>query len=357
MTARGLAALAVLAAALAASLAGGREEAHPRRADMIAAAQYMAKAEALIAEERVALGYPIDLKTDPNRTGLIGLEVSDITTSVGDIAAKRTSANPDFAALTVRWFDELGLKAGDKIAVGASGSFPGIIVAVLSACAATGVEPLLIPSLGASEYGANIPGLTSVEMIDLLRRKGLFTYAPAAVSLGGEGDAGKSGFLFADSRSILSDIALASGYPLIQEPDVARSIARRLKIFREQGPVRAFVNIGGAEANYGTSPASLLFPNGLVRDISVRAFGPERGLVFEFAEQGIPVIHFLYIAGLAMKNGLPIDPVPLPLPGEGAVYSVRKPAELPALIGLAAAAGLLFFSYRPGLSPRRRRGA
>ncbi|OQX85874.1 hypothetical protein B6D60_07145, partial [candidate division KSB1 bacterium 4484_87] len=68
---------------------------------------------------------------DPNRTNLVGREYSPITTTLGDLIAKRTATNPDFAALLVRWFHELNLSPGDVIAVGSSGSFPSLTLATL----------------------------------------------------------------------------------------------------------------------------------------------------------------------------------------------------------------------------------
>ncbi|MFQ6039072.1 MAG: hypothetical protein ACE5LV_10715, partial [Candidatus Aminicenantales bacterium] len=47
---------------------------------------------------------------------------------------------------------------------------------------------------------------------------------------------------------------------------------------------------------------------------------PDQGLIYAMAARGIPVIHLLYIRGLAKKYGLEWDPVPLPEPGEGALY-------------------------------------
>jgi poly-gamma-glutamate system protein len=41
----------------------------------------------------------------------------------------------------------------------------------------------------------------------------------------------------------------------------------------------------------------------------------ERGVLFEMAAQDIPCIHLLFIKGLAMKYGLPWDPIPLPKSG------------------------------------------
>jgi len=38
-------------------------------------------------------------------------------------------------------------------------------------------------------------------------------------------------------------------------------------------------------------------------------------LARELAARGVPVVHLLYVKGLARENGLPFDPVPFPLPG------------------------------------------
>jgi poly-gamma-glutamate system protein len=161
---------------------------HPAAETMRAAAQRMARAEHAVAEKRRSLGITIDPALDPYRTGLIGVETNMLTTTIGDIVAKRTTTNTAFAALVVRYFYELGLKPGDRIAVGSSGSFPGILLAVLSACAETGVEPVVITSIGASEYGANIEGLSNAEMMAACREAGVLPYMPAAISPGADGD-------------------------------------------------------------------------------------------------------------------------------------------------------------------------
>ena len=76
--------------------------------------------------------------------------------------------------------------------------------------------------------------------------------------------------------------------------------------------MRCFVNVGGATANYGDTEASLVVPNGLVLKLPSLPASPSRGLVFEFAARGVPVVHLLYVKGLARENGLPFDPVPFP---------------------------------------------
>lgn len=54
---------------------------------------------------------------------MIGDEYTPITTSLGSEEAKRTTANPDMAALLVQMLTEAGVKSGDTIGAGLFG-FP-----------------------------------------------------------------------------------------------------------------------------------------------------------------------------------------------------------------------------------------
>ena len=98
----------------------------------------------------------------------------------------------------------------------------------------------------------------------------------------------------------------------------------RLQIFDAEAggrPVRCFVNVGGATANFGDTEASLEVPNGLVLKMPALPSSPSRGLIFEFAARGISVVHLLHVKGLARDNGLPFDPVPFPPPGDSLALS------------------------------------
>ncbi|MCX7028454.1 MAG: poly-gamma-glutamate system protein [Spirochaetes bacterium] len=351
-----MAALLVAAAALGLSwVFAAKGEPAMAASAMKEAAGLMLSAEKAVRERRRELGISLDSVEDPNGTGLIGSETSELTTSLGDPVAKRTSLNPDFAALTLSWLRELGIGKGDKIAIAASGSFPGILLAVLSACKVEGIESVLILSLGASQYGANLPGLSNAEILAALEAKGIFLGRPAALSLGGESDTGRSEFGDIDSRPVLKAIAAAcaeaSGIPLILPPEGMTAKERdtasardRLERYFSGGAPRLFVNIGGAEVAYGSTPASLHLPNGIIRESPVKASGGDKGLIFEFLDRGIPVIHFLNIKGMALANGLPIDPVPFPAIGTSPIYKRTKPAKLPAVLGLVT--GILILTWK-----------
>ena len=94
---------------------------------------------------------------DPWNCGLIGLEWSGITTTLGDLEAKRTACNPAWAIQFKRWFQDLGLEAGDPIAIYSSASFPGLLLNAIAAAEATQLDPLLIVSLGRIHLGRQPP--------------------------------------------------------------------------------------------------------------------------------------------------------------------------------------------------------
>ena len=112
---------------------------------------------------------------------------------------------------------------------------------------------------------------------------------------------------------------------------------------------------GGATANYGNTAASLDFPNGLVMQPTVMSAHPERGLIFEYAAMGVPVINLLDARGLAIRNGLPVDPIPLPRPGEGGVYFTQAHSRPAAAAALLASASAVLTAA--GALRRGRRGA
>jgi len=278
---------------------------------IIQAAEIMKSSLEVIKEERLKRNIPVDVKLDTNQTGIIGGEYTRLTTTLGNLAAKRTSTNPAFAALLVKYFKEANLKKGDVIAIGASGSFPALIVATLSAAKVLELDPLLIYSIGSSEYGANIPEFTFVQMLDCLNKENILPYSLF------------QGMFYPDSQKTIQHIAQVSGVYFINTDSVEENIQQRMQLYRaasNEKPVKAFINIGGATPNYGNTNASITYPNGLVIDGPKIPDHPERGLIFEYQNLGIPIIHLLNIRDLAAKNGLPIDPTPLPEIGEGGVY-------------------------------------
>ena len=163
------------------------------------ASQLMYQGLQVLHEMRLETEELIDPAFDPAGSGLIGIEYSDITTSLGDLRAKQTSLNPTFAGLVVKWLREAGVRRGDRIAVTFSGSFPALNLAVLCASEVMGLDSFVISSIGASIYGANIYGFTWLDMENRLNQAGLLHRRSRYASLGGitdiEGGAFETGIV------------------------------------------------------------------------------------------------------------------------------------------------------------------
>lgn len=290
---------------------------------MFAAAREMEAALRLLRSCREAKGLPFDLEADPNRTGIIGLRNSRLTTSLGQLEAKRTTTNPDLAGLIVYLLEEAGVREGEAVAVGASSSFPALIVASLAACKALKVTPLYIVSLGASQWGANDPDFTWVDMQDCLEKAGWLPRRPVAVSLGGAKDVGLG--MEPEGREFLVRQVNERGLRLIDEPDLGKNVSLRLNLYESAAggkKLATFINIGGGWANMGENEEILRLPPGL--NIIDRSAAQFKGVVWEMGRRGVPVVHLLYIKGLAERYGLPWDPQPLPEVGTSQFYrSVR----------------------------------
>lgn len=302
------------------------------RDDMIAASRTMADAMAVLRECREAANLEIDPVSDVNRTGIIGMRSSAITTTLGSLEAKRTTTNPNFAGLVLSLLKEAGVESGDAVAVGASGSFPGLILAVLAAAKTMGVTPLVQVSLGASQWGANHPEFHWLHMQDCLQKSGILPFQPIAVSIGGDRD--KGGDLPEEGRALLNRDIEGSEIPVIAEDELRTNVEARMRLYFERASekkIKAFVNIGGSWANLGTDSEILHIRPGIGR---ISRFPPEdrQGVLYAMAAQEIPVIHLLYVIGLVQGNGLPWDPVPLPRPGEGELYRMKGEAQRSFLV-------------------------
>jgi poly-gamma-glutamate system protein len=245
---------------------------------------------------------------DHYRSGLIGPIWGPLMTTAGSASAKRTTLQPGMAALLAQLLVEAGARRGEPIAVGASGSFPGLLVATLAAARVLELKPVVILSLGASSYGLTTEAFTLLDLYDRLAQGGLAPPMPAAITWGGSEDLG--GQLDPLLRERLHARITRRGIPLIEEADLARNLSHRLAAYQRGAggaPPAVFVSIGGPWAALGTSPRILEIEPGLVR--SMPQVPPDRqGMLSLMAERGVPVIHLLNIRTLAARGGLPWDP-------------------------------------------------
>ena len=309
---------------LIAIIAGARYEEN-RYADLqLSAALAMKEAEAYIKAEMENLGIEPDPE-DLNRMLLVGPEFTELTTTPGSPDAKRTSLNPDFAAAMVRYYTEAGLKKGDTVAIGTSGSFPALAVASIIAADRMGLGVKVIASLGASMHGATRVEYNIFDIILALKEGGFADFELTAVSRGSANDQGGSvleGLLYEGTAELALDICLEvsekTGAEFINISDLPENIRHRLALF---GDVNLFVNVGGASVNNGVGTSSLSLPAGLVMDFANIPKSDQRGLVFEYLDREIPIINLLNVKQLTADNGIAYDPVPMPEPGEDGVYA------------------------------------
>ena len=287
---------------------------------------------------KAELGIPLS-DEDRHETGMLGEDYTPITTTIGAPDAKRTTADPDMAALCVQLLEEAGVKAGDAVGAGFSGSFPAMDLAVLCACAAMDVKVIYIASAGASTYGANQVDLTFPDMVLHLVEEGYLPQAPAAFSLGGDFDCGEE--MFPGECEIVRTRLEESGIPFLHERDYQKNLALREEIYREQGPIVCFVGVGGNITTTGLDGDRMSW--GVTAPGRVKALSEKSGLLERYNEDGLPVIYLLNIKRLVAAYGLPYDPQELSPIGESAVYYETVYRWPLTLVGAAAAVGLLLW--------------
>ncbi len=326
--------LAVLALALQALLEVSRVPTRQRDYESkLAAAERAAEAFAILRDWRQLSGAHLDLLNDPAGTGLIGPEFSPITNAQGNLEAKLTSLNPNWAAVLVGYFRQIGLGPGDLVAVALSGSFPGLNIALFAAMETMRLRPVVITSVGSSMWGANSPDYTWLDMETVLYDAGIFTTRSLLASYGGGNDMGRG--LSPDGRRMILAAAERNGVPLLAVQNIEQAIAKRMAFYAEHSRgrnYRCFVNIGGGIASLGNTHNRVLLKSGLNLDLG-RHNWPRKGTMVLFSEKGVPVIHFLRLVSLARQHGMPVSPDSLPPPGEGDTF-VRPMYRLPLVVGV-----------------------
>jgi len=254
---------------------------------------------------RLNNGTATPLQNDPWKCGLIGVEWSGITTTLGELASKRTACNPAWAVQFRRWFHDLGLKPGYHIAIFSSGSFPGLLLNAIAAAEAMELKPLLIVSLGASTWGANHPDTPWPVLATELRRSGFIRKRADYYTLGGGEELGFG--LAPEGDVLLREAAKEAGVELLTVDDLEDMIARKTELVQEHQP-RLLVSIGGSHANLGDAHEVLRLHTGLVPVSDASLAG--NGIIGTAMRDNIPVIHMLNIRSLSYTLGIPYDSPP-----------------------------------------------
>jgi poly-gamma-glutamate system protein len=294
----------------------------------LSAAQLAEVAENCLKNYRLQNGIFIDVVNDPNQTALIGQEYTLVTTDRGYIDAKLASTNPNFAAVIVQLLLEAGVEQGDYVAVAFTGSFPGLNIATMAAIETLRLNPVIITSVGASNYGANDPYFTWLDMESVLYNSNVFHNRSVAASIGGGNDMGRG--LSPEGRELILKAIDRNNVLLINEQYLEKSIDRRMELydqFSKGKPIKAFINTGGGIASLGNAVNANFIPPGLTTELDMRNF-PMRGVLIRMAENQVPIIHLMNVKELCKNFGLHYTTVPMPEPGEGGIF-VREKYSLP----------------------------
>jgi poly-gamma-glutamate system protein len=263
----------------------------------------------------------LDKAADPAESGLIGLALSPITSVVGYIAAKQTSVNPNFAAAIVHMLKRLHLEAGDVVAVGASGSFPGLSIATLAACKALELKCIMISSVAASMYGANDPKMTWLDMEKIAYVGGFIDSRSAAASIGGMDDNGEQ-LSERGVETILKNIE-KNQVPLIRNTTLKANIDQRVAVYKQAAgdrPIKAYVNVGGNEASVGSHFTKVLFKPGINRELPRKKIRDDGAMTLLMREYDIPSIHLSSVGRIAEYYDLPTAPQRMPKLTEGPLF-------------------------------------
>lgn len=315
------------------------------------AAMLSQAAEQYLKDYRLENSVFIDDVNDPNQTALIGQEYSLITTDQGNIDAKLSAINPNFAAVIVQLLKDAGLDPGDNVAVAFSGSFPGLNISVIAAIETLKLKPIVITSVGASNFGANDPYFTWLDMESQLNKAGIFHTKSVAASIGGGNDIGRG--LSPEGRDLIIKAIERNQVGIIHEKHLENSISKRMEIYEQQvggAKIKAFINVGGGIASLGNTINGQLIPSGLTEHLPMSNF-PLQGVIIQMGRKGIPIIHLLNIGQLLEKYGLPSNPVPIPDPGDGGIFIQKKYNVLVTAIATTVLVVVIIFIY---LAERKR---
>lgn len=309
------------------------ERQRPYFAEKLEAARAAKRAFDVVKEARVRMGPPIDPTVDPYETGIIGLIQSPVTSVAGVLPAKQTAANPNFAAVLVEMLKEAGVREGDVVALGCSGSFPSLNICAYAACETLKTEPIAISSGAASQWGGNVPDLLWIDMERILAEQGALKTRSLAASIGGFEDQGLG--LTDEGRELVKEAIERNGLKLIEEADFDKNVEDRLKMYRDaaQGkPIKCYINVGGGAVSVGRATGKKLFHPGLNFRPPVSA-GQVNGVMPRLSLEGIPCIHLIQVVQIAERYGL-IEPVEEPTPTGDAFVQMREVGQADIFSGI-----------------------
>ena len=290
----------------------------------IASAQRMARAMQVLKDNRMAEAIFVDDVNDPNETGLVGRQFTYITTDEGDLDAKISILDPNVAAMIVDYLYRAKVQAGDTVAVTLTGSMPGGNLAVVCALEELHLVPVILSSVGASQWGANIEDYTWLDMEKELYDAGVISFRTRAASLGGGSDIGRR--LSPRGREFIHQAIDRCQVEFIESASLVDAVDRRLTRFQEITTIKnykAFINVGGGAAVLGDAATARILQPGLTTRMDFESMR-NGGVMARFGRAGVPVIHILNIKDMFAQFDYPYAATPTPPLGEGSFYSSER---------------------------------
>ncbi len=293
------------------------EDKKPQYQKKVQAARLALEAMEVLKDERLRRGIPIDKEADPAESGLIGSFITSVTSDAGNLEAKQTAINPNWAAVVVDLLQQANVKEHDPVAVSFSGSFPALNIAVCAALKTLDLRPTIISSVSGSQWGANNPDFLWIDMEHFLQTGGLIPFRSVAASFGGRHDQGRE--MPEKGRELVLRAVERNGLPLIRTRTLREDIDERMAVYFRTGPPKVYINVGGGRAAVGARPFKVLMKPGLLA-AQLPAQMKGDSVILRFLKERTPVIQLYNIEELARQYELPIAPASMPAVGEGRIY-------------------------------------
>lgn len=287
----------------------------------------------------------LDLDYSNHASGMLGAELTGITTTLGSKESKGTVANPNFAAVVYSYLDMLALKKGDKIALNLSSSFPALNIETIIVVEAMGYEPIIISSLGSSTYGATDTELTYLDMEYHLYESGIIKHKSILYTLGGDYDTGSN--MNPEDIKTINERLMEKGYNLYIEADYEKNLEHRMTIYNES---KALINVGGNRMSQTDADIGYFDKYGYLSSSKVYNYD-NAGLIGRFLSNKKDVVHLLNVKNIAIDYNMPIDPdFDIEIARGGVYYKKKYKKEILFLIIMTFFITVMGFRYEKNKS-------
>lgn len=279
-----------------------RLQTSPTREQQIASNQLASLCRDQLRHARTTHGLKINRDFDSTQSGMLGKNMTPITSKPGNLESKQLTLHPQFPATVIQLLRDAGVEEGDTVAIGWTGSFPALNVAVAAAIETLRLRPLAISSVCSSQYGANEPEFTWLDMENTLHEAELLSFRSVAATIGGPLDHGAG----MDETAIVAakQAAERNSVRMLKSKRLSGLIDARMRVVDKKAGserITAFINVGGGIASSGGRDS--VFPSGLTASVVENVDAPDC-MMQRMVARGVPVLNVAHPQTLAKKFGL-----------------------------------------------------